>query len=272
MYLLTVRARGDLAGDEYPRAAVWLDGQAAGFLSVTGASDGTYSLWLQASPGRHDLGIEFINDYYAPPADRNLYLSAYAISPLDGSLGVKLYTSPASVIEVPVGSGRLVLSTIRWEAAGSNGLKAQRFYASLLTGLGVRWRAGPAPITLQAEAMAPQPGLANFFQTETYVYMGSDGNLQGTIGVPGAGQYQIGILGYGTPARGEYPILQVYLDGALLGRVEMASDSWGYHTLNAALPAGEHRLVLAFVNDFWDPSAGLDRNLWIDLVRLLPIR
>jgi hypothetical protein len=229
-------------------------------------------LWLQASPGRHELGIEFVNDYYAPPADRNLYVAAYAVTPLEHSLGVTLYTSPASLIEVPIGSGRLVLNTVRWDAAGSNGLKALRFYASLLTALGVGWQAGPPPILLQAEAMVPQTGQANYMASDSYAYLGSNGTLLGTVDVPTAGQYQIGILGYGTKALGQYPVLQVYLDGALLGSAEIASDSWGYQALEATLPAGEHSLALAFVNDYWDPSAGLDRNLWLDLVRLLPVR
>lgn len=269
--LITLLGRGDLAGDEFPKAAIWLDDRTVGIVSVGASSLQKYSLWVQAEAGQHRLAVEFINDYYDPPADRNLFIAAYAITPAYESQDVRLYTTPPSLIEMPIGSGRLLINTIRWDQTRGNGIKAQRFFASLLTGLGVRWKPNAAIINIQAESMTAQAGLPYFTRAADHVAWVTDGYIQGVVSIPEGGDYQIGILGRGTPVMGIYPILQIHLDGVYLGQVEIASDTWTYHTIQANLPSGEHTLRLSFVNDSYSPNTGEDRNVWVDEVQLVLI-
>jgi hypothetical protein len=94
--------------------------------------------------------------------------------------------------------------------------------------------------------------------------MACNGKVAATVKIAQAGAYTLSLVGDATPAQGQFPIMEVALDGRTLGRVELASLTPAAHTLEVELPAGSHELTLAFINDM--QTATEDRNLRLHAV------
>jgi len=76
-YRIVLRGSGTPVKGEYPKVRLSLDGSPAGELEIK--SDAPREFTVPAAdltPGDHRLRIEFINDAYDPPDDRNLLLHA----------------------------------------------------------------------------------------------------------------------------------------------------------------------------------------------------
>jgi len=77
----------DLIASGTPAVGVWpivqlkVDGGVRKAFSVTNTSFGHYSISLSIAAGTHVVGLAFINDYYAPPEDRNAAVEQLMISP-----------------------------------------------------------------------------------------------------------------------------------------------------------------------------------------------
>ena len=67
------------AGGADPNIRVDIDGKAAGNVSPT--RDGWQTLRLDATvaKGEHEIALSFTNDFYDPPADRNLRIAHLTI-------------------------------------------------------------------------------------------------------------------------------------------------------------------------------------------------
>lgn len=202
----------------------------------------------------------------APPRSRDM-AEVQFVPTAKGPACVAL-TAPPALVCVPVGKGRLVLNSIRWDEPGANALRAGRFASSLLVALGGRFSV-PAPVTvLEAEAMQPNPGIGAFTKKQDHVLFGANGHVEQAVKIAVPGPYRLRLHAKGTPVDGVFSIVAVLLDGNELGRVECASPSWGVFELRADLPEGEHVLRFAFVND--TRRANEDRNLWLDRVEVAP--
>jgi hypothetical protein len=79
-----------------------------------------------------------------------------------------------------------------------------------------------------------------------------------------AGRYTMEVFAGGTPAKSEYPIVEVRIDGRLVGRIHTTGFHCRPYPVTADLPAGRHELRLAFVNDLCE--GGEDRNLSLEKV------
>lgn len=90
-YTMNVRAWEDAAGTERSQLAFLVDGVAQGSsvsVAATAAAPQTYSRQVTLTAGTHRLGAEFLNDYYAAPADRNLYVEWVELTrPASGTPG-----------------------------------------------------------------------------------------------------------------------------------------------------------------------------------------
>ena len=75
---IQIRAKGRKAGNSYPALLVWLDGKVVDSLYIDNSDFISFFTILQANPGDHVLGIEFINDYYGGSVeeDRNVWIKA----------------------------------------------------------------------------------------------------------------------------------------------------------------------------------------------------
>jgi hypothetical protein len=78
-YEFAVEASGSEAAGEYPNIRVGCDDRVLGDLRLT--RPGWQLLRLDASvpEGEHEVSLEFTNDFYEPPADRNLRIRALKI-------------------------------------------------------------------------------------------------------------------------------------------------------------------------------------------------
>ncbi len=91
--------------------------------------------------------------------------------------------------------------------------------------------------------------------------MGSNGKVSHTVRIAQTGDYRVTFIGKGTPASGVFPIVELAVDDRKLGQVELKSAEFAPHSLTADLPAGQHELSVAFINDVSGPQG--DRNLWL---------
>ncbi|MGB1924888.1 MAG: DUF1592 domain-containing protein [Rubripirellula sp.] len=89
-FKLTVRARGDQAGDEPVKVEV-LSGREKRILEVPSSDPQEYSTWLRLGSGERQIDLSFINDYYvAGKADRNLYLFSVKLEGQKDEAGVSI--------------------------------------------------------------------------------------------------------------------------------------------------------------------------------------
>jgi hypothetical protein len=261
-YQFGIVARGTPVKDVYPMVSVYLDGQRVGMLYVARKDLAYYSLPIRATAGQHQIAIAFTNDEYAPPEDRNLYVERYALVATKDAAAIEALAAPASLVSVPIGKGRIVLSAIRWDDPGRNAARAQRFIAGLLTTLGAASRSRAQTSIVEAEALTPMPNYRYFAQQGDFVTMVTNGYVETQVRVATAGKYRIGVMARGTPAAGIYPIVALELNGKVIGQVECKSDGFSLHYLIADLPAGTFTLRVRYTNDTQLQSE--DRNLYLD--------
>ncbi len=267
VYQFGLLARGSPAQGVYPIVKVSLDDEPIGALYIAKREAGYYAVPFRADAGTHQITIAFTNDLWAPPEDRNLYVDRYAIAPApDAATTTQALTTPAALVSVPMGKGRLVLNAIRWDDAGRNQQRAQRFIAGLLTALGARVQARGQVAVIEAETLKPQANQRLFRREADHIVMPASGYFETQARVATAGHYRVGIMAKGTPADGVYPIVALELDGKEIGKVECKSDDWASHYFTADLPAGTFNLRVRFTNDLYLPDKGEDRNLWVDRI------
>lgn len=171
-------------------------------------------------------------------------------------------TTPAALVRHPVGRGALLLSAIRWDEAGSSGLRAGRFISGLLTGLGARFRAPSPSSAVQTVSLEPQPGRPYFTRHADHVSMYAGGYIEGPVRVAQGGRYRVTVRGKGTSDAGVFPSVAFDLDDREIGRVEIKSSDWQGHATGIEMPPGAHTLRLRFTND--NAAAPEDRNLWLE--------
>jgi hypothetical protein len=76
-----------------------------------------------------------------------------------------------------------VFNAIRWDDAGRNQSRAQRFMASLLTALGTQFQGRAQISAIEAERMNPQPNLRYFRREVDHIAMPSNGYVETEIRV-----------------------------------------------------------------------------------------
>lgn len=98
----------------------------------------------------------------------------------------------------------------------------------------------------------------------------ANGAVTASVEVDEAGTYRLQARLSGQQAGDEDVRAAFELDGERLPEFPVAEGegSWGEYTHEVPLAPGEHTIGIAFVNDFYDPDAGLDRNLLVDYVSL----
>ncbi len=82
-YRICVDASGTPAKGEYPQFRASVDGVEIGSVKLRAASWRRYSLPAELTAGRHVLRLEFTNDLYEPPEDRNLALGSIVVVPVE---------------------------------------------------------------------------------------------------------------------------------------------------------------------------------------------
>ncbi len=271
-YALELVGRGSPAAGVFPVAAVTVNGRRAGAVSIESQKPRSFPLLLYLPGGQVHLGISFVNDATVGGEDRNLYLDAVVLSRerLEGG-GVAVLTVPAAVAAIPVGAGHLVIDGVRWDRTG--GARGRRFANVLLRNLGAQF-AAPAGVTTWVKGGrfsldSRSPGV-NRIERGTVCLL-ANGAAAAPFRCATAGRYELLVGGRSSPAGGAYARVRVSVDGTAVGVAELRSSVSGVFSAGTAkLPAGEHSIRLAFINDLYED--GQDRNAWVDAagLRLIP--
>jgi hypothetical protein len=80
-YEFVVEASGSEAEGEFPNVRVALDHEPIGDLQLEGPGWHLLRLQTPVAEGEHEVSLSFTNDYYDPPADRNLRIRSLMIRP-----------------------------------------------------------------------------------------------------------------------------------------------------------------------------------------------
>lgn len=83
------------------------------------------------------------------------------------------------------------------------------------------------------------------------------------------GSYEIVVRACGSPAKGEWPRMELVLDGQAKQAVTVDKRDFADYTFKLDVPAGSHTLGVAFTNDAYDPPE--DRNLFLDNIEVRPL-
>ncbi len=83
-YRITVLARGTPVAGVWPQFRVLVDGKPLGTIQLEGDTWQSHSVVAEVSAGEHEVAVEFINDTWQPPEDRNLWLRRLVLAPAEG--------------------------------------------------------------------------------------------------------------------------------------------------------------------------------------------
>ncbi len=264
--IVGIQARGWPAAGVWPRLDIRVAGRSIGQVTVNSREPMTYSRVGTIPAGQHRLAITFLNDMQTPEEDRNVWIGAAYVQPAaPDPRGFGVHTTPAALVSLPIGAGRLVVDTIRWDQADPrNRERGKRFAQSILTKLGAQ--AGEAPIaSVEAERIAYQETAHNRPQGEVLV-LATNGWARVPLVCDRPGRYVLRIHASGTKARDEWPLLVVRLGTAEVARVRIGSAERSAYDVPMTLDGQRTVLELAFVNDVCRPPE--DRNVHLDRVEV----
>jgi len=97
----------------------------------------------------------------------------------------------------------------------------------------------------------------------------SNGEVGDYVRAETAGTHTVLVRARGTPCKGVWPLMQVYVDGDPGASAFVDSKEFADYTLKAEIPAGVHLLTVAFLNDALE--GGEDRNLFLDRIEISPV-
>ena len=80
-YVFTFAAGGTAAVGVLPQIGVTVDGSSRTNFFLISTNLTTYTVTLSLTAGTHTIGLAFLNDYYAPPEDRNAFFGQFTIVP-----------------------------------------------------------------------------------------------------------------------------------------------------------------------------------------------
>jgi beta-galactosidase len=265
-YIFGLSIGGTSALGVWPDAELRIGGRLIGRVAAAQADYSVITLFGEVPSGEHIVSISFPNDGGGPDEDRNLYFDKLLIVKDEPARdGPVLLTTPPALARIPRGKGAIIIDQIKWDTERRNGTRAARYICGLLTELGARFRTAAA-VYLEAEAMAPKPDMPHFRRTASSARLGTNGYIETSFRCAAPGRCVFTLVAGGTRAEGEYPIVEVHIDGASVGAVTLESEAMSSYPLEVGLTEGEHQLRLVFTNDKHAPPE--DRNLFIDRVEV----
>ncbi len=261
-YAVFVRGRGTPLEGEYPRIRVTVDGRFAGNLTLESEKWDYGATVIEIEKGERRIGLEFVNDAWNPETreDRNVWMDKLLFGPTRPARGRRLL-SPAALVTMPLGRGRLFLDQVNWDVETRNVEKARRYLSWLLTSLGVAFRSPMSGVTVDGAQLTPAKGVKLYRGENGVASLAANGTLYFDLVAARAGRYELAVNASGTQAGGEFPNIRIDLGGKPAGNLQLQRDGWRTLRMTVDLPGGTSRIGLSFTNDFYDPPE--DRNLRI---------
>ncbi|MBK8255996.1 MAG: DUF1592 domain-containing protein [Polyangiaceae bacterium] len=98
----------------------------------------------------------------------------------------------------------------------------------------------------------------------------SNGELPATADFSAKGQYAIRARVWGSQAGPDPVKMSMAVSGMVLGTYDIPNSAQDPVVIEATatVDAGKHVVSVSFLNDFYDPDAGLDRNLFVDWIEV----
>jgi len=212
--------------------------------------------------GDREVTLSFVNDAWDPDKgeDRNVWLDKIIYGPTP-ALKSKRLLSPAALVEVPMGKGFYLIDQVRWTGDAGSSEKAGRYISNILTNLGCEFRDSTAGIVIAGDALQPEGKLKLWKSDGGTLRMGTNGTVSTKVKFGSARKYVFSVKACGTEAGGEFPNIDLSIDGKKIGSLKLTRSGWQILRLDADVSEGEHTIALSFTNDFYDPPE--DRNLQI---------
>jgi hypothetical protein len=98
----------------------------------------------------------------------------------------------------------------------------------------------------------------------------SNGTVAMPVELPTDGSYTVAIAAGARQGGPDVARMEIRIDGVAVATVEVAAAaaSPARYEVTAALTAGSHTVAAAFINDYYNPDAGEDRNLHVDWIEV----
>jgi serine/threonine protein kinase len=119
------------------------------------------------------------------------------------------------------------------------------------------------PVHLRIEDFKLAEGQSFNEVTPTRIRFLSNCRFESPVKVPDAGAYVFTISASCDAARNEFAKFDFSVDGAVVATVKLTAENPRDYEVTARIPAGEHRIGIAFLNDFYVASPFEDRNLYV---------
>jgi predicted xylan-binding protein with Ca-dependent carbohydrate-binding module len=113
-YTFEMVAGGMAAQGVMPQVALAIDGVNRTNLFLRTTNQASYTLTLYVTAGTHKVGLAFLNDFYAPPEDRNAAFDRVTVSP----------QRPPRIVNLNADLSRQV-ATVQWEASPGKSYEVQ---------------------------------------------------------------------------------------------------------------------------------------------------
>ena len=119
------------------------------------------------------------------------------------------------------------------------------------------------PVTLQAENFTTK---TTGGPTADAYCIWSNGYIEDSVNFPVSGNYSFIVTAFGSAAAGLWPEMEIRIDQSTIDSVTVNSRTWGTYVIQGNIPAGIHKVAIAFTNDYYRPPE--DRTLFVDSVSI----
>jgi predicted xylan-binding protein with Ca-dependent carbohydrate-binding module len=120
-------------------------------------------------------------------------------------------------------------------------------------------------VTIAAKQMQWDPNHAQRQNGEVFMFANSTLSTQVDLGSPAS---SVAIWAHGDRALGEWPIVQVSVNGTPVGQITVNTAQDHKFSLPIQADPGNATVELSFINDFNDPQNNKDRNVYIRQMKI----
>ncbi|NOZ22598.1 MAG: hypothetical protein GXP25_16085 [Planctomycetes bacterium] len=261
-YSIGVRGKGTQLGGVYPQIRITIDGKRAGSITADGEEWGVYSISTHVEKGDRKVTLSFVNDAWDPEKgeDRNVWVDKMIYGPAP-ALKSKRLLSPAALVKVPMGKGFYLIDQVQWTSKAGGSEKAGRYLSNILTNLGCEFGDSTGSVVIPGDRMQPEKKLKVWKAQSGVLRVGSNGMVSTKVKFGTTRKYEFAVKASGTEAAGEFPNIDLSIDGKKIGSLKLTRGEWQILRIKADVTEGEHTIGLAFTNDLYNPPE--DRNLSI---------